>query len=295
MTDPFAELDDLLGEIDKQKKKNEPAQAPATSNNSSNNKGGNGTVWKQELDDLLGEISNLEVKMNNQPKSQPSNTNNSSTASRNSVNYKATTSPQTSSPAVTGEKININGKLELSVEETKLAKELSRARSHPREYAAFLQVDRRPYFDGKLLKLPNSNVSLSTEEGVSAVDEAIKFLQTVDPLPEFTVSLGMTQAAKEAVSEVGGKGEFVASKSIGKLDNYGRFEVEAVELVSFGNADAREIVLRFLVGDGNPERVHRSHIFNAGYKAIGVGVGPHSSNYKVMAIVNFSNNFIEKQ
>ncbi len=51
-----------------------------------------------------------------------------------------------------------------------------------------------------------------------------------------------------------------------RLDNYGRFEVEAVELVSFGNADPREIVLRFLVGDGSPERTHRRHIFNPDYK-----------------------------
>eukprot|EP01114_Cavostelium_apophysatum_P009611 TRINITY_DN2281_c0_g1_i1.p1 TRINITY_DN2281_c0_g1~~TRINITY_DN2281_c0_g1_i1.p1 ORF type:complete len:405 (+),score=102.81 TRINITY_DN2281_c0_g1_i1:99-1313(+) len=190
--------------------------------------------------------------------------------------------------------IVIDGKLPLNQEETDLANEINRARQNPREYANILQSDRRPHFNGKGLKIPGTNAILQTTEGVEAVDEAINFLNSVQPLPPFKIALGMTKAARAAVQEVGAKGEFAASRSINKLDDYGTFEVEAVELVSFGTNNSREVVLRFLVGDGNAERTHRKHMYNPDYKCIGVAVGPHQSNFKSMAVINFANGFRDK-
>jgi len=54
-----------------------------------------------------------------------------------------------------------------------ILKELNLARQHPKKYAAFLEQE-RPYYVGKFIKRPGE-ITIITNEGVSAVDEAIRF------------------------------------------------------------------------------------------------------------------------
>ena len=60
----------------------------------------------------------------------------------------------------------------LSPEEQEIFDETNRVRANPAAYAAELE-DLSQYFDGKLLKLPGQT-PMETEEGISAVEEAIK-------------------------------------------------------------------------------------------------------------------------
>ena len=53
--------------------------------------------------------------------------------------------------------------------------ELNLARTKPAAYAGLLRQHRKLY-KGRSIFYPGRNVSISTEEGVSAVDEAIRFL-----------------------------------------------------------------------------------------------------------------------
>jgi len=185
------------------------------------------------------------------------------------------------------------GPITLSAEETMLLKELNRARTNPREYADILEQERRPYFEGTKLIVPGTNIALATQEGVKAVDEAITFLRTFDQsLSPFQIGAGMTKAARETVREVGISGG-TACGSITRMDKYGRWEGEVVELAGFGSPDPKEIVMRFLVGDGNSARTHRQYIFNPKFKRVGVSVGPHNSNFKFMCCVNFSFGFAD--
>lgn len=78
------------------------------------------------------------------------------------------------------------------------------------------------------------------------------------------------------------------------LENFGTFEEEAVEIVSFGEFPPQEVIIRFLIGDGNPERTHRNHLFNPKFQTIGVAVGTHNSQYKRMTCINFTHAFTEK-
>jgi len=181
----------------------------------------------------------------------------------------------------------------LTAEEQNLIQELNRARTNPYGYAEVLEKERRPYFNGKHLKLPGTNVLLVTEEGLAAVDDAIAFLRAQQPLPPFKISPGMVSAAKEALGEVGPTGD-TSCESIRKFDKFGRFEQEAVEIASFGTSDAREIVVRFVVCDGQPDRVQRTYIFEPIYSCIGLAVGEHRSAYKTMACINFTKAFHPK-
>eukprot|EP01119_Soliformovum_irregulare_P003646 TRINITY_DN144_c0_g2_i1.p1 TRINITY_DN144_c0_g2~~TRINITY_DN144_c0_g2_i1.p1 ORF type:complete len:410 (-),score=89.03 TRINITY_DN144_c0_g2_i1:21-1250(-) len=181
----------------------------------------------------------------------------------------------------------------LSAEESSVAQEINKVRSNPSSYISLLQ-SRLSNLKGNILELWDLGVMIETREGATAINEAINFLRNTDPLPRFQLSSGMSAAAKEAVQETGGKGALTSCQSVDLLNFHGTFERESVEIVSFGNFPAQEMVLRFVIGDGNAQRVHRRHIFNPDYKFMGVAVGEHASQYKKMACVNFTPMFHEK-
>ncbi len=64
--------------------------------------------------------------------------------------------------------------------EADVFKELNAARTNPSSYARHLE-DMRQYFNGKRFKRPGK-VTIITKEGLSAVDEAIGFLRSVQPV-----------------------------------------------------------------------------------------------------------------
>ncbi|PRP87885.1 hypothetical protein PROFUN_02622 [Planoprotostelium fungivorum] len=264
-------------------------------------------AWKNELDDLLSELS---VSSNQAPAPAPAPAPTNSYVPRQpepqpsypayQPSYQQSSAPpapkivQVSSAGYTGSNLPIEysagHSVTLTQDEQNLIHELNRARTNPSNYADVLERDRRPYFNGKHLKLPGTNVLLVTEEGVGAVDDAIAFLRAQRPLPPFKVSPGMVSAAKEAIAEVGPLGE-TSCESIRRFDKYGRFEQEAVEIASFGTSDAKEIVLRFIVCDGQPDRVQRTYIFEPIYSCVGFAVGEHKSAYRTMACINFTKAF----
>src|SRR5258708_4761339 len=69
----------------------------------------------------------------------------------------------------------------LSQDERDLLSEINQARAHPLVYAGYLEK-LKPYFSGKDYKPPGTQDGFKTEEGWSAVDDAIKFLKATKPL-----------------------------------------------------------------------------------------------------------------
>src|SRR3982751_6563340 len=74
-------------------------------------------------------------------------------------------------------------------------RELNLARQNPALYATFVQ-ELRSRMDGNLLVLPG-HTRIRTKEGTAAIDEAIRFLRTAQPLPPLTLSRGMSRAAAD--------------------------------------------------------------------------------------------------
>ncbi len=83
--------------------------------------------------------------------------------------------------------------------------EINLARTSPRTYAGFLR-EFRGMFRGKYFVLPGSDTRMQTNEGVKAVDEAIKVLSRQKPLPPLAWSDGLAAAAAELVKEQGESG-----------------------------------------------------------------------------------------
>lgn len=157
MSDPFAELDDLLNQIEKAKPavKKEESKPPLSQNPKRQSQ-----LWKNDLDNLLGEIATLDktkqasnsnstppAKESKVPILQTSTNSYVKPATAQVATHKTTRVPERkfkiincsifaavdSVPAVVG-------KMQLSSEETALTREINRARRNPKEYANILLV-----------------------------------------------------------------------------------------------------------------------------------------------------------
>src|SRR5437870_7436032 len=94
-------------------------------------------------------------------------------------------------------KISSGGKL--SQPEQDLLNEINQARAHPEVYASYLEK-LRPLFNGKEYKASEREV-FTTQEGWSAVDEAIKFLRVAKPIGPLSASQGLCLAALAHVKD----------------------------------------------------------------------------------------------
>jgi uncharacterized protein YkwD len=83
---------------------------------------------------------------------------------------------------------------DLSPLEQDLLTEINQARAHPDTYASYLE-SMKPFFSGKNYK-PAGQDGYKTEEGWSAVEDAIKFLRAAKPQGPLNPSNGLRLAAQ---------------------------------------------------------------------------------------------------
>ncbi len=143
----------------------------------------------------------------------------------------------------------------LSTAERDLLGEINSARAHPGEYAGYLEK-LRPLFDGKVYS-PSGQEAYATQEGWSAVEEAMKFLRTAKPQGPLNMSSGLCLAAATHVKD-------------------------------------RERVLTWLIDDGFASRGHRMRIMSENYRVAGVSCGPHPQ-FGAMCVLTLAGGFIEFQ
>src|SRR3954465_13693367 len=85
-----------------------------------------------------------------------------------------------------------------------VVREMNLARQNPALYATFVQ-ELRGRMNGNLLVRPGKT-PIRTKEGMAAIDEAIRFLQSTQPLQPLAVSPGMSRAAADHCADQAGGG-----------------------------------------------------------------------------------------
>jgi uncharacterized protein YkwD len=183
----------------------------------------------------------------------------------------------------------------LSDLEKEIIIELNRARSNPVGYAKKLEDFKRHYV-GQYIYIAG-RTQVVTQEGVSAVNEAIEFLKSTAPMPLLRVSQGLCAAAKVHAEDQGPKG-LVSHEGSDKstpgerMNRFGTWGAAFGENIEFGNTTAREIVIQLIIDDGVPGRGHRKNIFNPLYGVVGVSVGPHH-RFGHMCVMDFAGTYTE--
>jgi len=185
----------------------------------------------------------------------------------------------------------------LSPIEEEILQELNLARQSPLQYAAFLEQSRR-YYKQKLFKPPGHETFL-TEEGLKAVDEAIRFLRKVKALSPLKASSGLSLAARDHVIDQGLRGLEGHTGSDGsepweRANRYGSWKSTIAENIGYGEKKARELVMRLIIDDGVPDRGHRKNIFNEEFKVVGIAAGKHSV-YGSMCVMVFADGFEDRK
>ena len=183
----------------------------------------------------------------------------------------------------------------MSDSERDLLNEINQARANPQLYATYLE-NLKPQFTGKQYT-PAGKVALMTEEGWSAVDEAIRFLKALKPLPPLIASPGLSQAALTHVKDqgnTGGTGHRGGNSSMieERVKPYGRWKGSIGENICYGNDSARERLLTWLIDDGFPSRGHRRRLLGTEYQVAGISCGSHPQ-YNAMCVLTLAGGFSE--
>ena len=188
------------------------------------------------------------------------------------------------------------GTVDFTAIEQGIVKEVNLARTNPRLYAVWLR-DQRPYYRGTQLRRPGET-PIRTEEGLAAVDEAIRWLEKQRPAGALGISKGLSLAARDLVAAQGAAGGFGhagpdGSSPSDRIERHGRWESVIGENIAYGQRTARDVVAAFIVDDGVPGRGHRKNLFNAAFHVMGVDCGPHAT-YQVSCAITFAGGFREK-
>jgi len=184
----------------------------------------------------------------------------------------------------------------LSDLEREVVEELNLARTHPDEYADYL-VEYSKLFVGKELREPGE-ITIMTEEGRSAVTEAIRFLKKQKSVPSLTASKGMSRAAadmvrmQETTNQIGHVGRD-GSKFSDRISRYGSWGGSCGENIDYGNNTARKIVMSLIIDDGVSNRGHRKSIFNQEFRRVGVACGRHKV-FRNMCVIEYAVSYTEK-
>ena len=156
--------------------------------------------------------------------------------------------------------------------------EINRARQSPRQYAerlkgVFAAMDANGVY-------ARGTRRIATVEGRAAVDEAVRFLASVEPVPPLRMAGCLNLAAArhaKAKGSIGSSGHFGATgrNPAERASFLTASPVACSENIAYGYDDATEMVAALIVDDAVPGRGHRNNIFDPRMKSFGSGRAAH--------------------
>lgn len=184
----------------------------------------------------------------------------------------------------------------MSPRENEILAEINLARTNPAQYLRYLE-DFRHYYHGKEIKFSDGQV-LVTNEGVSALEEAIGFVRSMKPMLPLELRKGMILGAKDHVNDLAKTGQSGHRGSDGsitedRLSRYGKWSDSVGEDIVYQSRKAREDVIALLIDDGVKSRGHRKNIFKSDFHVIGLALSPPAKS-PAMCVITFAGGFADK-
>lgn len=174
--------------------------------------------------------------------------------------------------------------------------ELNYARQNPDKIILILD-SMKQYYNGLKYQVPGKTTIL-TQEGLTAVNDAIEFLKSQSKVGALTLSTGLTKAAQDHINDCGPKGLVQHegsdnSSPFDRMNRYGSWSGTAGENIAFGSETARDIVIQLIIDDGVDGRGHRTNLYRSQYNVVGLAFGTHTK-YRTMAVQDFAGKYTEK-
>jgi uncharacterized protein YkwD len=184
----------------------------------------------------------------------------------------------------------------LSPNEQVLLNEINIARANPSAYIAYLEQYRK-YYKDKVVNFPDGYTQ-PTNEGVTALNDAITFLRTVKPLPPYQLRTGMISGAKIHLDDMlkthssGHRGSD-GSKPEDRLNRFGMWDISVGENIVYESRLARNDLIGMIIDDGVSNRGHRRNIFSPQHTVVGIAGGQFEPG-KTMYVLTFAGKFTDK-
>lgn len=172
---------------------------------------------------------------------------------------------------------------------------LQELRTNPKSFIKHLQA-RLDTFQGNFYV--SCNKKIRSREGPKPVEEAMAWLDTLEPLPAFDVSKeALFTAAKVHCEDLckngthGHKGKDGSSLAT-RVGRYGKWKGGVSENIALQQQTPLDVVLHWLIDDGGKARKHRQNLMDGRYRCIGLACGVHKK-YKSCAVLVFAHNVLK--
>ncbi len=176
--------------------------------------------------------------------------------------------------------------------EREIVAEHSRVRQSPQSYIPILEAYLATMnSQGEIPDGCGQNCTLVTQEGRSAVEEAIAFLRTQPAVGPLEYSDAIASAAKShAIDQRGGEVGHVGSdgsRSAQRLERFGVENSGSGENIDYGSTSAVDVLMSLIIDDGVADRGHRTNLFSPDWTAAGAGCGTHAT-YRTVCVVDYA-------
>ena len=168
-----------------------------------------------------------------------------------------------------------------------IIEEVNILRSDPKKYSDKLERY-KTYFTDDIIQIPEIDVQVSTQEGVVPYTETIEYLKKQEPVEQLTASRALCEIAQEILDKVvdSETGEIEESEVEKIIDSHGNFSGKFTRAMDFGGFTSEQIVINFIVCDGDPERTQRDPLLGKGLTKVGVAFGKHNIYSTVCVFVS---------
>ena len=171
--------------------------------------------------------------------------------------------------------------------EKEIIEQVNILRSNPAGYSSKIESYIN-YFNGPILKIPEINVQIRTQEGDIPYKETVDFLKNEEPKNPLVPSKALCEIAKEILDKIvdSETGEIDEAEAENIIDKHGSFSGKFTRAMDFGGFTSEQVVINFLVCDGDTDRTQREPLLGKGLKKIGVAFGKHSIYTTVCVLVS---------